>query len=123
MSFSEKLRLLRKEKNLKQDELAKSLNISRQSISNYENGTRFPNDEKLLCKIAQFFDVSVDYLLDMTNIRTGSLYETSNLNINEKESKYPYEKNIALEDLFSVVDRLPAEKIVKITEAIKLFFI
>ncbi|MFS8303233.1 helix-turn-helix domain-containing protein [Bacillus altitudinis] len=53
---------LRKQSGLTQEELAKKLNVSRSALSQYELGTRDPNYE-LLIKIANFFEVTTDYLL------------------------------------------------------------
>jgi len=60
--FSERLAKLRKSKKLSQYELAERLNYSRGQLSNYEQGSREP-DYSTLCKIANFFGVSVDYLI------------------------------------------------------------
>lgn len=57
-----KLIELRKEKKLTQSDLAEVLGISRQAYSNYEAGKRQPDNETLL-KLAEYFNVSVDYLL------------------------------------------------------------
>ncbi|MDE7182585.1 MAG: helix-turn-helix transcriptional regulator [Clostridia bacterium] len=57
-----KLYELRKEKGLSQDEVAKILNVTRQSYSRYERGEH-ELGYKALKAIANFFDVSVDYLL------------------------------------------------------------
>ena len=59
---------LRKERNMVQKELALYLNISVSTISNYENGVHFP-DQTTLCKLAEFFNVSADYLLGRTEFR------------------------------------------------------
>jgi transcriptional regulator with XRE-family HTH domain len=61
VNFATILKSLRKENNLTQDEIAKKIGLTRQSIAAYEKGIREPNF-KLLIKIADFFDVSVDYL-------------------------------------------------------------
>lgn len=53
---------LRKKANLTQEQMATKLNITRSALSQYELGTRNP-DYDLLIKIADFFDVSIDYLL------------------------------------------------------------
>lgn len=63
--FSEKLQKLRKERGVSQEELSEILNVSRQSISKYENGTSEPNFEKLLI-LSKYFNVSLDELLDNT---------------------------------------------------------
>ena len=62
MNFSERLKQLRTNKKLTQRELAKLLNLSNGSIAMYETGKRKP-DFNILEKIADFFNVSVDYLL------------------------------------------------------------
>lgn len=121
MNFASRLKFLREEKNIRQEDLAKILNISRQSISNYENGSRFPNDEELIRNIAMYFNVSLDYLLGITNIRNHYKGPNSLDKLKENTTKYCYNKEKALEALFFEVDKLPPEVIEKITEAIKLF--
>lgn len=58
----ETLKNLRKERQLKQKEVAQALNISVQSYCNYETGQRKPHPD-MLKTLAQFYNVSVDYLL------------------------------------------------------------
>ena len=48
-----------------QAQLAKELNISRPALANYEIGKREPSIE-ILIKLARYFNVSVDYLVDNT---------------------------------------------------------
>jgi len=67
MTFSDRLKELRKEKNLTQEELAKILGISRSTIAGYETERKEP-DYETLKKIADFFNVSTDYLLGRTDI-------------------------------------------------------
>lgn len=57
-----RLKELRLQKGVPQQKVAKYLGVSRQAYSNYENGNRNPDNEVLL-KLAEFFEVSVDYLL------------------------------------------------------------
>ena len=61
-SFGERLRGLRKEKGLSQDEFAKMLGTSKQILSRYELGQRSPKIEQV-SKYAEKLKVSVDYLL------------------------------------------------------------
>lgn len=68
MDFGERLKLLREEKNLNRDEVAEYLNITYSSISKYETNERFPDKENLV-KLSKFFNVSIDYLLGLTDIR------------------------------------------------------
>ena len=63
-----RLKQLREEKNITQQELADQLSCSQQSINNYENHGTQP-DIDMLCKMADFFDTSVDYLIGYTNVR------------------------------------------------------
>lgn len=65
MTFGERLRYLRQKKNMTQKELSKALFISERVISYYEQNERFPNDAMTLIRIANYFNVSIDYLLDM----------------------------------------------------------
>ncbi|MBR2372144.1 MAG: helix-turn-helix transcriptional regulator [Clostridia bacterium] len=60
--FQERLFALRKEFEYTQREVAQMLGISQPSYIRYENGTSQPNLQTL-AKIADIFDVSVDYLL------------------------------------------------------------
>ena len=61
-TFSSILKDLREAKGLTQDALARELCISRSSVGMYEKGAREP-DFKTLELIADFFNVSIDYLL------------------------------------------------------------
>ncbi|MDN5302396.1 MAG: hypothetical protein PWQ60_1910 [Thermoanaerobacteraceae bacterium] len=68
MGIGEKIARLRKEKGITQDEMAKHLDISRGALSMYEINKREP-DTVTLKKIADYFDVTVDYLLGRSNHR------------------------------------------------------
>ncbi len=62
MDFSQKLKRIRKENGMSQEELASQLNVSRQAVSKWESGQGFPETDKLLM-ISSMFSVSLDYLL------------------------------------------------------------
>lgn len=66
MSLPHKLKLLRAEHNMTQEELAQRINVARATIAGYETRDRQPSYEKLAA-IAEVFNVSVDYLLDSSN--------------------------------------------------------
>ncbi|MBE6068862.1 MAG: helix-turn-helix transcriptional regulator [Clostridium lundense] len=66
MMFKDRLKALREDSDLTQEQLAKILNITRTALSNYENTDREPS-YALLIKIADFFNVSLDYLLCRTD--------------------------------------------------------
>ena len=61
-----RLKKLRKMKNISQLKLALDLNMNQNSISRYKNGER-EADYETLVKFADYFDVSLDYLLGRTN--------------------------------------------------------
>ncbi len=61
-----RLKYLRKQRNISQIKLAIDLNLSQNSISRYENGER-EADYKTLVAFADYFNVSVDYLLERTD--------------------------------------------------------
>lgn len=65
-----RIKALREERGLKQEELAKILSIAPSTIGMYERDAREPNDEIKL-KLAEFFDVSIDYLLGKSEIRNS----------------------------------------------------
>ena len=62
------LKTLREEKKLRQADLADFLEISQQAYQRYENGTSEPNGDGFI-KLADFYNVSTDYLLGRTNIK------------------------------------------------------
>ncbi|MDT2905182.1 helix-turn-helix transcriptional regulator [Lactococcus lactis] len=62
--FGNKLKTLRKSKELTQSELARQLNLSKGTVSSYEQGKMYPSVEVLI-KMCQILGVSSDYLLGM----------------------------------------------------------
>jgi transcriptional regulator with XRE-family HTH domain len=66
--LSKRLTYLRKESELTQEELSKKLNISRSAYTHYENGTYEPSIQ-MLELLANFYDVSTDFLLGRTFVR------------------------------------------------------
>lgn len=64
-----RIRELIAEQKITQNALAKDLGVTRQAISQYCDGSTVPNADKLL-KLAQYFNVSADYLLGITNAKT-----------------------------------------------------
>lgn len=66
MNFPKRLKFLREQKGLTQEELASILNISRSALSLWEIGKREPNQETLRL-FAEYFGVSIDYLLGRTD--------------------------------------------------------
>jgi DNA-binding XRE family transcriptional regulator len=66
--FGERFKQLREEANLTMEQLAASLGTKKQTISRYENNQREPEYATLI-KIAQFFNVSTDYLLGLKDYK------------------------------------------------------
>ncbi len=58
-----KIKELRKENKITQSKMAMDLDLSQNTISQYENGKREP-DIKTLKRIADYFNVSIDYLVE-----------------------------------------------------------
>lgn len=61
-----RLKFLRENKKITQQRLAIDLNINQNTVSRYESGKRQADYETLI-KIADYFDVSIDYLLERTD--------------------------------------------------------
>lgn len=97
MEFGERLKALREENNITREELANRLNVSYSAVSKYETNVRFP-DKDTLIDLADFFEVSLDYLLCRSEIR-----ETSEKLLEESKARFlvssPQNKYGANEDL------------------------
>ena len=63
MKLSDKITKLRKANGWSQEELAEQLNVSRQAISRWENGTALPDANNIL-QLSKLFNVTTDYLLN-----------------------------------------------------------
>lgn len=74
INLSKNILELRKKKGITQEELASSLNISSQAVSKWENNVCLP-DSTMLVDIADFFDVSIDYLFYGDDLSYSDIYE------------------------------------------------
>jgi len=88
--FGGRLRYLRTRKKLRQEDLAKELQISKSAVGMYERNEREPSFE-LVQKIANYFDVTTDYLLGISNTPT---------NIGSKKSR-----NVLTKDLLEYLEK------------------
>lgn len=70
-NLGKNIKYLREKKNLSQKEFAKILNISNSTLSQYESNVRVPSDD-IKIKIANYFNVSLDYLLGRPNSHNTS---------------------------------------------------
>lgn len=66
ISFKERLKELRLEKNITQQELGKLVNTSKMAISHWEKGHSEPSIAQLII-LSDYFEVSVDYLIGKTD--------------------------------------------------------
>ena len=87
------LKKLREEQHLTQSQLGEMFNLSGGAIGSYERGTRLP-DVNILKSMCQYFDVSLEYLLDMSECRKKDINE-------EEIFKYYY--SIPEEDRASIL--------------------
>ena len=83
MSFGEKLFQLRSERGIFQKEIAEFLSVSVGTISNYENGVHSP-DLETLCKLAGYFHVTTDFMLELTDNATSM--EKLNVQMSEEHT-------------------------------------
>ncbi|MDU2670623.1 MAG: helix-turn-helix transcriptional regulator [Clostridium sp.] len=67
-TLSDRIKQLRKEKNLTQPELGKIIGMGKTTVSMYETGNSTPGDDIKL-KMAEYFNVSIDYLMGISDIR------------------------------------------------------
>lgn len=95
IQFGEVLAELRKDRNLKQTELAAHLFVTPGTISNYENGISMPNIEMAI-KIADYFHVSLDYLFGRVSAPISPEYFERN-----------YAGSISIGELISKLETLP----------------
>ena len=62
--FGEKLRYLREQKGLTQKQMAETLGISLRSYVSYENRTSYPKDSMVYQRLAEFYGVTTDFLIN-----------------------------------------------------------
>ena len=79
VNFVEKIKSLRKQRNLTQKQLADLADVAISVISAYESGNRYPSYEVLI-NLSHIFHVSIDYLLGISTIKS---IDVTGLNDNE----------------------------------------
>lgn len=75
MDFKQRIKQLRKEYNLTQEDLAKKVSKTRSAIAGWESEGKEP-DHETLSILSEIFDVSIDYLLGKTNDRKQVIVDT-----------------------------------------------
>ena len=103
MNIGERIMALRKEKSISQTELSKRLNVSRQAVSKWEQGTSSPDTERLI-QLAEILGTEVEYLATGTHPEPGSVV----LNIVETVERV--EEKIVVKEVIRHVKRKPVKK-------------
>lgn len=101
MNLGERIIALRKERDISQTELARRLNVSRQAVSKWEQGTSSPDTAKLI-QLAQILETDVEYLA--TGIRPEP--KSVVLNVVETVEK----EKIMVREVIRHVKRRPVKK-------------
>lgn len=123
--FSKRFVELREERNLLQSDVAKIFNVEQPTVSQWENNKRIP-DSSMIIIIANFFDVSTDYLLGRSDnknpsngLYTKTITDENGYSIEIKTevpfNELPKEKqqdmiDVAMEKLFEVKKEIKEDK-------------
>lgn len=106
------LRALRNEKGISQQQLADVILVSQQSVNKYENHDVEP-DIDVLIKIADYFDVSLDYLVGRTDIKE-MVTKPKMSDLSEKEANFVqrlrYLKENQKDFVFQLIDSYKSDK-------------
>lgn len=78
MQLGNNIQTLRKKKGLSQEKLAEKINVTRQTISNWELGETAPNPEQLIL-LSKQFDISIDELVGNDAVSSGSSRENKSI--------------------------------------------
>ena len=97
MSFGSRLKELRISKGISQLELARFLNLSANTISQYETGKRFP-DQNGIVTICRYFNISSDYLLGLSDQKRPSDETHGHLYINLEQQNAIYDLILAFKN-------------------------
>ncbi len=108
MEFGKIISELRAEKGIYQKELADYLKVSIGTISNYEQGIHSP-DFETLCKLADYYDVSIDYMMGRTEIRACA-----------KDLERPLTDNYTVADLLNTTLQLDSGSAHSLVEYVSL---
>lgn len=106
--FTNRLKELREKRELLSKDLAKIMSVEPATITNWEKGNRFSKDDVLI-KIAEYFDCSLDYLLDRTNDHSGNIYSR---NLHAQTIKIEINKgllyDLTAKEVENIIQRLDA---------------
>ena len=102
MDLGKKIMTMRNEKNLSQEQSAEKLNVTRQTISNWENGKFYPDIDSLV-NLSKFFNVSLDDLLSYDDKVLDYLKDSTDIVKSNKNILYAVLLNILLIIAFIIV--------------------
>jgi len=105
----DRMALLRKNRQLTQEQVSKEIKVTKAAVSNYETGQSAPSNETLVA-LADLFNVYTDYLLGRTNVASpsGMSEDSSFLILKELIKKYSI-------DLTDPRNKIMLEKMIKLT--------
>lgn len=102
MDLGKKLIELRKNKKLSQEQLAEEINVTRQTISNWENGKFYPDIDALV-RISKYFNISLDDLLNYDDKVLKHLKDSTDVVKSNKHLLYAILLNIVIIILFIII--------------------
>lgn len=108
MNFGEILAELRQDRGLLQKDVANIINVSVSTVSNYETGAHYPDVESMI-KLAEYFNVPIDYLLGRTKFR-----------LNFSELNKPLQNGISAADLLNTILGFKENNVSSLIEFIEL---
>lgn len=100
MNFAERLASLRNDRDIKQKDIAELLNVSASTPSHYELGIHAPDIDALI-KLADYFNVTIDYLVGRSNSATQWSALSKPIKLSNKE--------ICVDELLHDIYCLPVE--------------
>lgn len=116
MGFDERVKFLRKENKLNQDDLAEILNIDRSTVGKWEAGKCKPTVDMLVV-LADYFKVSTDFLLGLSDTRAEMSERPKTSTIDDNLSG---NKRELIKSLIAFSESVPENKTVQILQTIKL---
>ena len=100
MNIGKKILELRKQNNVTQEELAAQLGVTAAAVSKWENSYTIP-DIMMLCALADYFDVSTDYLLGRITVRKEAVVVAATITLAEKIAQAVRTQGFTVVDKFS----------------------
>lgn len=117
MSLGKRLKIERIRKGVTTREVSKKFNLGKSTISNYENDYRKP-DAEMIRKLAEYYGVTADYLLGLTEHRNVKVLKEDSLPYTLRNEgveeigildKYAKDKNVDPEMVKKIIDALSKE--------------